>query len=178
MKRKPTLLEDFPYYPCSHVNPDTGNLSCIAMCLNWHGITGYNPGELEDALSAKLWDRCLCESEHRSIQWLINGYRNQGVICTFRTDGDLEHIRTAIDSNNPVILGGLWTRTGSTAVCFGYDENGLYIHRPFAGIRGNSSYFTNNAIKEICSPESRNNASNIWMHTVARIKVYTRMEAS
>jgi hypothetical protein len=146
------------------------NLASIAMCLRWHEFPGFRDEQLEDVLFAKLSEHGLQSNDHESLRWLVNSYRRFGVMDDFRMNGSFSDIKDSIDNGNPVIVAGLWMRSGEAFVCSGYGREGLTFQIPGKGIKGRNFFISYKDVSPIISPESMYTPSNIWMHTISKIR--------
>lgn len=144
---------------------NTCNITCVAMCLAYFGIKPVSRPQLEDELFLKVqangWDRYT----HADLVKLFSLY---GVIDAFTTEAKWAKIKTHLDSNNPVIISGEFTRSGHIIVLRGYDETGFFVNDPWGewftdGYRANSGenlHYSNDLLYRV----SYGGSNTCWAH--------------
>lgn len=152
------------------------NVTSVAMCLLYLGMSERDGVQLEDQLYRKMEQ--LGKSRHSpyDLKFLIETY--PGYKDIFRENGSFKDIRTSIDAGNPVIIHGYFTRFGHIVVVRGYDANGFLVNDPYGewfrtgydnSRSGKRLHYSYGLIARTCSPESQANPRNIWYHTVFKV---------
>ena len=122
-------LLDVPYFSQrdNELNPSGScNVTCVAMCLYFHGIRGdQSRAQLEDQMYVRCinngWDRHLPED----LKKLAESY--PGISNDLTRSGSLQDIRAAIDQGFPCIIHGWFTGAGHIIVIRGYQDDGSFI---------------------------------------------------
>ena len=152
------------------------NVTCVAMCLYYLGMPRRNGTQLEDELYLKLEQMGRSRHNPYDLKYLIETY--PGYRDVFRENGGFADIRSAIDAGHPVIVHGYFTSSGHIVVIRGYDDAGFLVNDPYGewfasgydtSRSGERLHYSLDLIARTCSPESRAQPSNIWMHTVMRV---------
>lgn len=152
------------------------NVTCVAMCLYYLGMPRREGAQLEDELYLKLEDMGRSRHNPYDLKYLIETY--PGYKDVFRENGTFADIRGAIDAGHPVIVHGYFTSFGHIVVIRGYDDAGFLVNDPYGewfssgydnARSGERLHYSHDLIARTCSPESRSNPANIWIHTVMRL---------
>jgi GH24 family phage-related lysozyme (muramidase) len=152
------------------------NVTCVAMCLYYLGMPRREGTQLEDELYVKLEDMGRSRHNPYDLKYLIETY--PGYKDIFRENGSFADIRGAIDAGHPVIVHGYFTSFGHIIVIRGYDDTGFLVNDPYGewfssgydnSRSGERLHYSHDLIARTCSPESRSNPANIWIHTVMHL---------
>lgn len=148
-----TLVPDVPYLSQrdnQHHPATTCNVTSLAMALSYHGVQAAPGGQLEDQLYELLHsDEALAYYRHASPDLFQKGfpvhevYTNlvwaagrHGVRASFSTERSLADISAEIAAGRPVLLSGLFTRSGHIVLLIGITSAGdLICHDPYGDHR-------------------------------------------
>lgn len=174
------LLTEVPFFSQldNRFNPyGSCNVTSIAMCLWFYGIRGNgSQKQLEDQLYKDLLDTGRSRHNPQDLEWLVNCYQPI-VKDVFNVQGTIKDITNSIDNGNPVVLHGYFTRSGHIIVIVGYKDNVLIVNDPYGeywkhgydtSIRGERLEYSFGMIAALCSPESKNDPSNLWIHCFSK----------
>jgi uncharacterized protein YvpB len=113
----------------NYYNPNGScNVTSIAMCLLYHGITGDGNGQLEDELYEAMDRQGLSRHNPYHLKSIAEQY---GVKDEFVSNAQIEQIKLAIDEGIPVVAHGYLTSFGHIIVIVGYNDNGFIVHDPY-----------------------------------------------
>lgn len=155
-----------------NVNHPTGtcNLTCAAMVLLSQGIKPRKPAiQFEDELFEYVYDRKLSRHSPEDIAKVIRAY---GCKDRFVWDTTLQEVKQWIYDGFPVILHGMFTRSGHIVVGRGCDENGLFVNDPYGEYHrtgydttasGECLHYSNGLIADTCNYDGQ-----FWVHFVSR----------
>ncbi|MEG4070924.1 C39 family peptidase [Microcoleus sp. Pol11C2] len=148
----------------------TCNLTSAAMCLDYHGIRPKNSArQLEDELFEYVYDNKLSRHSAEDIAKVIRAF---GCQDDFTWRGSIDSIKESIDNNNPVIIHGMFTRSGHIIVGRGYNKQGLVVNDPYgeypyvgdcAGLSGAGLTYSYGLIQKTCAYDGE-----FWVHHVSR----------
>ncbi len=156
---------------------ETCNVTCVAMCLRFYGVKGDGSGQLEDQLMKTIRRKSLNRGNPEHLKQLVDEYPNFNLSDEFTFNGSFKKIRDSIDQGYPVIIHGMFTPPGHIIVVKGYDDNGFIVNDPHGEYfswgydrskSGDGLHYSYSLIAKVCSPESMNNPSNIWMHSIKK----------
>lgn len=176
-------ISNFPYFSqLDNVNNPYGscNVTSVAMCLWYFGIRGDgSQKQLED----QLYNECLKHGWSRhDPQGLKSLIEYHNCIDNLTYNGTVADIQKAIESNQPCIIHGYFTKSGHIVTVKGYDDTGLIVNDPYGEYfhtgyvknspsnpnRGEGLHYSySGIIQPVCSPES-NPSKNIWLHRVSK----------
>ena len=148
----------------------TCNLTCAAMCLLHHGIKPKRKEvQLEDELFEYVYDNRLSRHSAEDIAKVIRAF---GCQDRFTWDGTIAEIKQSINSGNPCIIHGMFTRSGHIIVVRGYDQKGLIVNDPYGEffehgydtrVSGAGLHYSYGLIQRTCAYDSE-----FWVHHVSK----------
>lgn len=148
----------------------TCNLTSAAMCLDYHGIRPKNSArQLEDELFEYVYDHKLSRHSAEDIAKVIRAF---GCQDNFTWRGSIDSIKESIDNGNPVIIHGMFTRSGHIIVGRGYDATGLIVNDPYGewfpkgyntSVSGAGLHYSYGLIQTTCAYDGE-----FWVHHVSR----------
>lgn len=155
----------------NHHNPyGSCNVTSVAMCLGFFGVKSQDPNEqLEDELYRYMRDNSLSRHSPHDLAIVVRKY---GCVNRFTFDATIDQVKSAIDSGNPCILHGYFTRFGHIVVAVGYNSAGLLIHDPYGeyfedgyrtDISGAWQRYSYDLIRRVCIPDGQ-----FWVHFVSK----------
>jgi len=148
----------------------TCNLTCAAMCLDYHGVQPKHKGvQLEDELFEYVHDRKLSRHSAQDIAKVIRAF---GCQDKFTWDTTIEEVKQSIDNGHPCILHGMFTRSGHIIVARGYNPKGLIVNDPYGEYfrtgydtraSGAALCYSYELIQETCAFDGA-----FWVHSVSK----------
>jgi uncharacterized protein YvpB len=157
----------------------TCNITSVAMCLRYFGIVGDGS---ESQLEDQLYDKCdqlgLDRHDPYELKKLIETFYGKRVQDDFKPNGTLEDIKVALNKDQPCIVHGYFTRSGHVIVIKGYDEKGFIVNDPYGeyyatgydtSVSGEGLHYSYDLIAGVCSPESKYNPTDIWLHRIRKV---------
>jgi peptidoglycan hydrolase-like protein with peptidoglycan-binding domain len=155
--------ENNPYGSC--------NVTCVAMCMAYFGHPLMNPqtGEqLEDELYRYCIDNNLSRHSPQDLDKLMTIY---GYEDDFQENAKWGDVKKWLDSGNPCIVHGWFTRSGHIIQIRGYNDKGWIVNDPY-GQWYSSGYDTNASgagltysyemMKDTCGTDG-----DLWIHYVS-----------
>ena len=155
--------ENNPYGSC--------NVTCVAMCMAYFGHPLMNPqtGEqLEDELYRYCIDNNLSRHSPQDLDKLMTIY---GYEDDFQENAKWGDVKKWLDSGNPCIVHGWFTRSGHIVQIRGYNDKGWIVNDPY-GQWYSSGYDTNASgagltysyemMKDVCGTDG-----DLWIHFVS-----------
>jgi uncharacterized protein YvpB len=104
------------------------NVTSLAMCLLYHGLSGDSDGQLEDELYEAMDLQGLSRHNPYHLKVIAEQY---GAQDDFVSNAQIDQVKQAIDSGVPVIAHGYLTSFGHVIVIIGYNETGFIVHDPY-----------------------------------------------
>lgn len=154
------------------------NVTSIAMCLEYFGARSTDPQtQLEDELYGLCQSAGLSRHDPNDLAYMVNRYYQKYATDTFVSDGSVDDIKKAIDNDSPVVIHGYFTRSGHIIVIKGYDDKGFIVNDPWGeyyaegydtSVSGEGLHYSYGLIARTCSPESEQNPTNFWIHTISK----------
>lgn len=151
----------------------TCNVTAIAMVLAYYGLKPKNPNEqLEDEfyrwVRAKYGDGA--QTDHSVLVRLVDAY---GFRSNYATNRTWEQVKSELNNQRPVVVGGYFTHSGHIVCIIGYTPKGFIVHDPYGnaltGYRdrnGKSVFYDNDYMERMCDPEP--GSGHIWAHFISR----------
>lgn len=156
----------------------TCNVTSVAMVMRYYGLVGDGQGQLEDQLSRKCqaegWDRHSPFDLARLFFW-------KGIEDKFDHLASWARARAHLETKNPLVCHGYFTRFGHIIVIRGFDDSAYsgrgafivndpagewsehgYLHHPGAGEGALYSYAMMN---RLAAPDGQ-----LWLHFPSKRK--------
>lgn len=151
----------------------TCNVTSYAMVLAYYQaprktVGGKMWAQREDELEAFLQENGKTRWSHESLAWMGRQY---GLDCRFGTDRTWDSIRAEVRAGRPVIVSGLFTKSGHIVVIIGLKGDDFIVHDPWGD--ANTGYKNRNGQARIYSFEFlervvRDAPDSKWAHFVRR----------
>jgi uncharacterized protein YvpB len=111
-------------------NPDGScNVTSLAMCLEFLGITGQNSGmQLEDELYEYAINNNLSRHSPHDLAQVVSAYGGKDA---FDSHATLDAVKGWLAAGNPIVTHGYFTSFGHIVVLVGYDDNGFIVNDPY-----------------------------------------------
>jgi uncharacterized protein YvpB len=156
----------------NRLNP-TGscNVTSVAMCLAWLGITPRNPKvQLEDELYAYAEKSGYSRRSPEDLAQIVRDYGHKD---TYTSAGTIllaqQHLK---QQKSPCIIHGYFTESGHIIVLTGYDAKGFFVHDPYGeffeggyrtDLSGKNLHYSYELIKRKAMPDG-----HLWLHRISK----------
>jgi uncharacterized protein YvpB len=150
----------------------TCNVTSVAMCLDYFGITSQDPNQqLEDELYLYCQDKGYDRHSPTDLAQLVQDY---GCHDDFEKNAKWQDVKTWLAKGNPAIVHGFFTGSGHIVVLIGFNDRGLIVNDPY-GEWFDSGYDTNASgagltysyamMDRLCGPNS-DPPGELWIHYI------------
>ncbi len=150
----------------------TCNVTSVAMCLNYFGITSQDPNEqLEDELYIYCQNKGYDKGNPSDLAQLVRDY---GCHDDFQEKANWQDVKMWLAKGNPAIVHGFFTGSGHIVVITGFNDRGWIVNDPY-GEWFDSGYDTNASgagltysyamMDRLCGPNSTP-PGELWIHYI------------
>jgi uncharacterized protein YvpB len=110
-------------------NPDGScNVTSLAMCLEFLGISGRGDTQMEDELYEYAINNNLSRHSPHDLAQVVAAY---GAKDSFDSHATLDAVKGWLAAGNPIVTHGYFTSFGHIIVMVGYDDKGFIVHDPY-----------------------------------------------